>query len=94
MKGFRFCPGFGWFSARYMGGGGGSAPPVPPVPPAAAPPTMANPAVAMSAASQRANATAAERAGLAGTLTNTGGAQGLIPGTPGQGAVTGRSLLG
>lgn len=89
MTAFRFCPGFGWDRVRYFGGGGATPPSVPPVPPAAAPATMANPAVAMSAANQRASAAAALGAGMAGTLTNQGGAQGLTPAN-----TTGRSLLG
>lgn len=71
-------------------GGGPSVPSVPPVPPAAIPPTLANPQVSAAGQSQRAAAAAAGGA-YSGTLTNQGGAGGLIP-TPQQQA--GRSLLG
>ena len=90
----RFPPRPGsWFdNAFHFGGGAPSAPAVPVLPPAAAPPTMASSAVASSAQSQRSTAAAIEGSGFAGTLTNTGGAQGqpgdLIPTT------AGRSLLG
>ena len=75
-----------------FGGGAPSAPVIPPAPPAATPPTMANPAVSMAGNNQRAMAAAAVGAGYGGTLTNSGGAQGLVGTEAPQTA--GRSLLG
>jgi hypothetical protein len=66
-------------------------PAIPPVPPTAAPPTLANPSSSQAGAATRQAAAAAFGAGFNGTVTNAGGAAGLIP-APGQTAP--RSLLG
>jgi hypothetical protein len=71
-------------------GGSPSVPTVPPVPPAAIPPTLANPAVSMAGINQR-NAAAAAGGAFSGTLTNAGGAAGLVPGPQ---TTAGKSLLG
>lgn len=75
----------------FLFGGGPSVPSIPPAPAAAAPPTLANPAVSMAGATQRSAAAAAAGSGFGGTVTNQGGGQGLIPTTQQTGA---RSLLG
>jgi hypothetical protein len=64
-------------------------PPVPPTPPQAAnPATAANPSTSMAGSAMRAKAAAAGGMGFSSTITNQGGAGGLIPQT------TAASLLG
>ena len=80
-----------WLPLVALFGGGPSAPATPVLPPAAAPPTLANPAVSMAGADQRSKAAAAAGAGFDSTLTNVGGAQGLQPAAD---QTAKRSLLG
>lgn len=72
-------------------GGAPKVPSVPPVPPAAAPATLANPSSSEAGIVERQQAAAAAGAGFNNTLTNQGGAPGLIP--PANQQAT-RSLLG
>lgn len=72
-------------------GGGPSVPSIPAVPPAAAPATLANPSSSQAGIVERQQASAAAGAGFNNTLTNTGGAGGLVP--PANQQAT-RSLLG
>lgn len=90
MRGINLRDDFGWRAICFFGGGP-SPPSVPAVPPAAIPATLANPGVSQAGATQRSQAAAAAGAGFDSTLTNSGGAPGLVPSIN---QVAGKSLLG
>lgn len=72
-------------------GGAPSPPPIPVLPPAALPPTFANSGVAGSGVTARASAAALDGSGFAGTIMNSGGAQGPAPALT---STAGKTLLG